>query len=201
MNKYKKVILTCLCLGLALVTGAFVKADKKIAQVEPIEEVSKTATEKAELGTTIVELETLFVLMQERMSIMHDLARYKWNQGISEKTLDQEKLTSKTSNKEVVDFLEAQNKAAEKIVKDDFALFRNEEVVAFEVVKDYNSTILPQLENVNQKMVETVQELLTHTQNESLPNFLKDISFNSFKNEGIDRSVYDIAVEPLFEKE
>jgi len=194
MIRTKQIIFTFLLGALLLGTGMFLRAEK----TTPVENTISTV-EKAELGTTIHELETLFVLMQERISLMHDLARYKWNQGLKSETLDHEKLLSKNTSTEVQIFLQAQNNAAQEVQEQDFTLFMKEEVENFENVKDYKSEILPELQNLNQKMILTVQELMTHTQNESLPNFLKDISFNSFKNEGVDRSVYDIAIEPLFE--
>lgn len=194
MIKFKHIIFMFLLGALLLGTGMYLRAEKK-AVPNP---TAITTVQKAELGTTIHELETLFILMQERISLMHDLSRYKWNEKLSLEVLDQEKLLFKNASPELQNFIDAQNNAATKVQEQDFALFRKQEVEKFESVKDFKSEILPELQAINQKMILTIEELLTHTQNEQLPSFLKDISFNSFKNEGIERSVYDIAVEPLF---
>ncbi|MCH9634018.1 MAG: hypothetical protein S4CHLAM7_07540 [Chlamydiae bacterium] len=157
-------------------------------------------TEK--IHSTVHELESLFVLMQERLYLMHELARYKWNAGIKERTMDDEEITLQQEGQEndafIASFFEAQNQAGHRVQKQDFALFQKESVDKFENVKDYDKEIHPQLQAINQEMVSTINQLLVHTQNESLPEFLKELSYGSFQNEGIDREVYNIAVDPLF---
>lgn len=196
MKKLKSIIFVALFAGLLFSFGNPLKAEENKNTNTAV-----SVHENAELNTTIHELETLFVLMQERISLMHDLARYKWNAQITDQTLEQEKLISKHESTDVQNFLEAQNLAAQKVQEDDFELFRNQEVIQFESVKDYKSEIKPELNRLNKKMLLTIEELLTHTQAKSLPGFLKEISFYSFKNEGIDKEIYDIAVEPLFNQE
>lgn len=196
MKKLKTIIFVGLFAGLLFSFGNPLKAEgSKSANT------ALTVHENAELNTTIHELETLFVLMQERISLMHDLARYKWNAQLTDQTLEQEKLISKHESRDIQNFLDAQNLAAQKVQEEDYNLFRNQEVVQFESVKDFKNEIQPELNRLNKKMLLTIEELLTHTQAQSLPGFLKDISFYSFKNEGINKEIYDIAVEPLFNQE
>ncbi|GEM_PF-2799342 len=154
------------------------------------------------INHTVHELESLFVLMQERLSLMHDVAKYKWNADLKEATLDEEELILYKEGQEndafIASFFEAQNRAGQRIQAEDFILFQKDSIQKFEGVKDFETEISPHLRVINEEMLFTVNQLLVHTQNESLPEFLKDLSFASFQNEGINREVYNIAVDPLF---
>lgn len=138
--------------------------------------------------------------MQERLVLMHDLARYKWNQEQNLETLKGELFAVNQDDQALASFLTAQNNAALKMQEQDFELFKKEGIDKFESVKDFNTEILPHLELLNAQIESSAYELMSSAQHESLPDFLKDVSFNSFKQEGIERGVYDIAVEPLFQK-
>lgn len=159
-------------------------------------------SQSAKINQTVHELESLFVLMQERLSLMHEIARYKWNAELLSTTLDAEELIlidEQVQNEAfVAHFFEAQNLAAQKIQTQDFALFKAQNITKFEEVKDFEKEIYPQLRILNDEILCAVDKLLVYTQNESLPIFLKDLSFSSFENEGIDRQTYDIAINPLF---
>ncbi len=201
MKRLKSTICGAMCVGLLLSSAPFLGAAEPTLATEP-----KVEEANLEIHSTIQDLESLFVLMQERLSVMHDIARYKWNHSLQDQTLDRESLDAQPLSyenneyaSEIIDFLNAQNRAAEKIQEQDFMLFKSEGVEKFENVKDYQTEISPKLEELNTQMVLCIKELLVHTQNGTLPNFLKDVSFNSFKNEGVERNVYDIAVEPLFD--
>lgn len=196
MKVLKYTLCGILLMGSLFFTSTALKADEtSVASVESI-----SIENKDELNPMIHELETLFVLMQERLAIMHDVARYKWNNELNDQVLKGELLSEQNTNEssQVNDFLAAQNKAAEKLQEQDFNLFEKEGITKFENVKDYETQIQPELLSLNEKILASIHELLVQTQNESLPVFLKEISFNSFKNEGIDRNVYDTAVAPLF---
>lgn len=192
--KTKKLVFFA-CLLSLLVLPYSIRAD------EPRQE-KELFSQSQTINHTIHELESLFVLMQERLALMHEVARYKWNAELLNATLDAEKLTlldNKVENESfIASFFDAQNEAAQRIQFLDFSLFEKEKMGPFEDVKDFESEIYPKLKLINEDMLVTVNQLLIHTQNESLPEFLKDLSFSSFKNEGINREIYDIAIEPLF---
>lgn len=173
---------------------------------EPIDTkvtVEQTLNQEDKIPQTVHELECLFVLMQERLSLMHDLSRYKWNNKQMDQTFEGEELALTEMGKEndafIASFFEAQNNAALEVQKEDFAIFGQQKVGQLESVKDYETEIKPQLDAINKEMLETVNQLLVYTQNESLPSFLKEISYSSFQNEGIHRDIYNIAVDPLFQ--
>lgn len=197
MKKVKLILCAMLCAMLAFGGASFVKAS---APAQAAEQTAPAIEESAQLNATVQDLEVLFVLMQERLNLMHEVAKYKWSNHLNDQPLDFESLDAKLSGNDaqIKSFLEAQNHASELLQKQDFALFQKEGIQGFENVKDYKTEILPQLKSINDKMVETVQDLLVKTQDESLPEFLKELSFNAFKNDGINRDVYDTAIEPLF---
>lgn len=190
MKHMKKIaLLTCL-LGLCVVPFQLKGQDAQ-------------AFDQAEsINHTVHELESLFVLMQERLSLMHEVAKYKWNADLKEATLDDEELILFEGGQEndafIASFFEAQNNAGHRIQNEDFLLFEKDSIDKFEDVKDFETELSPQLRVINEEMLFSVNQLLVHTQNESLPEFLKDLSFASFQNEGIGREIYNIAVDPLF---
>lgn len=195
MKILKSSLCAVLVAGSLFASASLLKADTTSEQPQQQE---TTITSNTELNSTIHELETLFVLMQERLTLMHELARYKWNNQLKDQTLKGELLTDQKDSKEVQSFLAAQNSAAVEVQKQDFNLFEKEGIDKFEKIRDFKTEILPQLEILDEKILGSANELMSFTQNESLPEFLKDVSFNSFKQEGVERSIYDIAVSPLF---
>ncbi|MCH9632388.1 MAG: hypothetical protein S4CHLAM6_07210 [Chlamydiae bacterium] len=195
MKMFKNSLYAVLVAGSLFASASLLKADT--SPVQPAQQEVNIGN-NTELNSTIHELETLFVLMQERLALMHDLARYKWNNQLKDQTLKGETLSGQKDSEEVQSFLAAQNNAALEAQKQDFELFEKEGIVKFESIKDFKTEILPQLESLDEKILGSAQELMSFTHNESLPEFLRDVSFNSFKQEGVERSVYDIAVSPLF---
>ncbi len=193
--KLLKMTLCGALIGGCLMVSSFTKAEAS----SPILKEEAVNSSK-DLHSTIHELELLFVLMQERLVLMHDLARYKWNQEQNLETLKGELFAVNQDDQALASFLTAQNNAALKMQEQDFELFKKEGIDKFESVKDFNTEILPHLELLNAQIESSAYELMSSAQHESLPDFLKDVSFNSFKQEGIERGVYDIAVEPLFQK-
>lgn len=193
--KYTKKLLS-FSLLLGLLTLPF---NLKASQPQEEEEVF---SQSAKINQTVHELESLFILMQERLSLMHEIARYKWNAELLSTTLDAEELIlldERVQNEAFVShFFEAQNLAAQKIQTQDFALFKAQNIKKFDEVKDFEHEIYPQLRILNDEILIAVNKLLVYTQNESLPIFLKDLSFSSFEHEGIDRATFDIAIDPLF---
>lgn len=193
--KLLKMTLCGALIGGCLMVSSFTKAEAS----SPILKEEAVNSNK-DLHSTIHELELLFVLMQERLVLMHDLERYKWNQEQNLETLKGELFAVNQDDQALASFLTAQNNAALKMQEQDFELFKKEGIDKFESVKDFNTEILPHLELLNAQIESSAYELMSSAQHESLPDFLKDVSFNSFKQEGIERGVYDIAVEPLFQK-
>lgn len=193
--KLLKMTLCGALIGGCLLVSSFTKAEAS----SPIL-TEEAVNSSKDLHSTIHELELLFVLMQERLVLMHDLARYKWNQEQNLETLKGELFAVNQDDEALASFLTAQNNAALKMQEQDFELFKKEGINKFESVKDFNTEILPHLELLNAQIESSAYELMSSAQHESLPDFLKDVSFNSFKQEGIERGVYDIAVEPLFQK-
>ncbi len=193
MKKIKSALCGVLVAGSLFASTSFLAAESNQPTQEEV-----TLSNHSELNSTIHELETLFILMQERLALMHDLARYKWNHELNDQTLSGELFSEQKDAQSLKPFLSAQNTAAMEVQKQDFDLFKKEGIEKFESVKDFKSEILPELQELDKKILSSAEVLLTFTQSESLPEFLKDVSFNSFKQEGIERSVYDIAVSPLF---
>lgn len=195
MNKLKKTALCAFLIGLSF---APISAQNRVAtldeeQLRPIENIHHT----------VHELESLFVLMQERFALMHEIARYKWNMNQKDQLLNHEELVLNEMGQEndafMCSFFNAQNAASSRLQADDFRLFEQEQVGKFDSVRDYETEIAVELRAINQEMISTINQLLVHTQNESLPSFLRDLSFSSFQHEGINRQIYDIAVDPLFQ--
>lgn len=195
MKNLKKFALCVSLLGLS----TFALYSEKSSQPTPTD----PSVINSEVHHTVYELESLFVLMQERLSLMHDVAKYKWKTDEQAKILEGELLELNEMGQEndafVYSFFEAQNEAAHKIIAQDYTRFEQQKLGRFENVKDYQTELLPQLQAIDSQMLTTLNQLLIHTQNESLPMFLKEISFPSFQNEGFDRTIYDVAVDPLFQ--
>lgn len=191
--KISKKTLTAILIAGSLISGSLLIAHNP----KPVNKETEVASTEA-LNTTIHELESLFVLMQERLAVMHDVAKYKWNHSQNLDALEGEAINTENKSEHVTALLKAQNTAATKLQEMDFKLFKTEGVETFENVKDYKTDILPELNALNSQIENSAEKIMAQIQKESLPEFLKDISFTSFKQEGVDRSIYDVAVEPLF---
>ena len=84
MKNLKKFALCVSLLGLS----TFALYSEKSSQPTPTD----PSVINSEVHHTVYELESLFVLMQERLSLMHDVAKYKWKTDEQAKILEGELL-------------------------------------------------------------------------------------------------------------
>ena len=154
--------------------------------------------------TMQADMEFAFVLIQERLNLIHELARASWNAQKSPVLPDNCAMSVQISDDStphpfLKSFVESQNQAALLVLQKDFVNFEKQNLDSFESVLDLEKEIAPRLKEIDGQLINKAEEIFSHIEKESLPHFLKDISFYSFKNLGIDREIYDTAVESLFQ--
>ena len=153
--------------------------------------------------STVTNLEMLFTLMQERLSLVHEMAKYKWEHNLKDETLlsEQINLVEDLTDLEkafAIELIDAQMKAATLQQQNDYVEFEKlSNVVSSE--ENLNERVVPRLVEINEKLVSTAIALSKDLQNETLPTFIKDLSYTSFKAEGVEKSVFEEAVAPLFQ--
>lgn len=155
--------------------------------------------QSSKINDTVNELESLLMLMQERLVLMQEIAKHKWNKNLKDKVLEQELIAQNSpENLQIGAFLIAQDKAAKKVQENAFKQFNNAKSNHIENAKDFESELRPLLNDLNSKIKISISKLNQHLQDECLPDFIKDLSFGPFENEGVQKDVYEIAVSPLF---
>ncbi|MCC5832424.1 MAG: gamma subclass chorismate mutase AroQ [Chlamydiales bacterium] len=115
---------------------------------------------------TAEKIDQILLLMQKRLAVMHEVARWKWNHGYS--------IEDKTQERRVVDeavntavqqgiptewamkFVQAQMDAAKIIQAHDFEIWRRESIGHFDEICDLRTEIRPYLMDLTGRLLETI---------------------------------------------
>ncbi|MEH2054821.1 MAG: gamma subclass chorismate mutase AroQ [Nostoc sp.] len=152
-------------------------------------------------------VDKLLKLIQQRLLIAHDVARWKWNhkRPIEDLKREQELLLrvrqqAKIHSLEpdtVAAFFEAQIEAGKLIQKVDFQNWQKQGIKSFPNVPDLNQTLRPSLDKLNTEFVFSLTKL---TPILGCPQIQKSIQSRFqviIQGDGIDQQVQRLAISPL----
>lgn len=159
------------------------------------------------LPQTVVSLETekkvdqLFLLIQKRLSVMHQVAQTKWNQNLPIEDLPREKQilqglvdqtkNLKTDEKWIARFFQAQMDAAKAVQKNDFDFWKRREVQKIEGAIPL-SDLRGYIDGINKEMI----DLLGQIPDPERLEFLLDRPISARKSDFVDQTVWNIAISP-----
>ncbi|MEH1852004.1 MAG: gamma subclass chorismate mutase AroQ [Nostoc sp.] len=152
-------------------------------------------------------VDKLLKLIQQRLLIAHDVARWKWNhkRPIEDLKREQELLLkvrqqAKTHNLEpdrVAEFFQAQIDAGKLIQTADFQNWQKQGIKSFPNVPDLNQTLRPSLDKLNTEFFFALTELTPVLGCPQIGELIQSRSQVIIQGDGIDRQVQSLAISPL----
>lgn len=157
-------------------------------------------------ATTEQALDRLLDLMQERLALMHDVARWKWNQKKpiadperEQAFLDAMQTKAREQNLDpdyVRSFFMAQIEAAKLVQEADFKTWEEEKRGPFADAPDLNETLRPKIDQLSQDLLAALTKARPWSLDASQRQLLSERVPN--KMQGIDADARQRAVAPLF---
>ncbi|MEH1948899.1 MAG: gamma subclass chorismate mutase AroQ [Nostoc sp.] len=154
-------------------------------------------------------VDKLLKLIQQRLLIAHDVARWKWNQKrpIEDLKREQELLLkvrqqATTHNLEpdrVAAFFQAQIEAGKLIQTADFQNWQKRGIKSFANVPDLNQTLRPSLDKLNTEFLFALTELTSVLGCPQIQELIQSRSQVIIQGDGIDRQVQNLAISPLLQ--
>lgn len=152
-------------------------------------------------------VDKLLKLIQQRLLIAHDVARWKWNnkRPIEDLKREQELLLkvrqqAKTHSLEpdtVAAFFQAQIDAGKLIQTVDFKNWQKQGIKSFPNVPDLNQTLRPSLDKLNTEFVFALTELTPVLGCPQIQELIQSRSQVIIRGDGIDLQVQSLAISPL----
>ncbi len=170
-------------------------------QQTPIQNVSLAPVRNIEAAETEKKVDQLLLLMQKRLSIMHDVARTKWNQGlpIEDKAREAQILKGLVGQSKniqadeswIARFFQAQMDAAKEVQRSDFAIWEKRSVQKFAETIPL-SELRVYIDEVNREMIDLLSRIpdLAHS------DFILHYPISTRESDFIDKKVWDLAVSP-----
>ncbi|YAG08144.1 gamma subclass chorismate mutase AroQ [Nostoc sp. DSM 114167] len=154
-------------------------------------------------------VDKLLKLIQQRLLIAHDVARWKWNhkRPIEDLKREQELLLkvrqqATIHNLEpdtVAAFFQAQIKAGKLIQTTDFKNWQKQGIKSFPNVPDLNQTLRPSLDKLNIELIFALTELNSVLGCPQIRELIQSRSQVIIQGDGIDRQVQNLAISPLLQ--
>ncbi|MEH2125219.1 gamma subclass chorismate mutase AroQ [Nostoc sp.] len=154
-------------------------------------------------------VDKLLKLIQQRLLIAHDVARWKWNQKrpIEDLKREQELLlkvrqqatTHSLEPDRVVAFFQAQIEAGKLIQTADFQNWQKQGIKSFDNVPDLNQTLRPSLDKLNTEFLFALTELTSVLGCPQIKELIQSRSQVIIQGDGIDRQVQNLAISPLLQ--
>ncbi|MEH2424352.1 MAG: gamma subclass chorismate mutase AroQ [Nostoc sp.] len=152
-------------------------------------------------------VDKLLKLIQQRLIIAHDVARWKWNhkRPIEDLKREQELLSKvrqqATSHSlepdRVARFFKAQIEAGKLIQTVDFQNWQKQGIKSFPNVPDLNQTLRPSLDKLNTELVFALTELTPVLGCPQIWELIQSRSQVIIQGDGIDQQVQSLAISPL----
>jgi chorismate mutase len=189
-------------LGCLLFTGQhFATLPTWGKELAPIQEVAQVEQR--------LRLEKLLRLINQRLLIAHDVARWKWNrkQPIEDRQREEELLgkLSQQANKygldgdTVTNFFQAQITASKLIQKADFQQWQQQGVTSFNDVADLNQTIRPALDQLNTEFLFVLAQLKPVLGCPAMKEIIKSRAEVIIRGNGINPTVQRLTIAPLLD--
>jgi chorismate mutase len=170
---------------------------------------ARPAARNASAGQDKVAIDDLLDLMRQRLALMHDVARWKWNEGqpITDRDREQQLLEDlerrgldhALSRQRTRDFMAAQIEAGKLIQEADFAIWRENGQGKFGNARDLNVDLRPLIDDLSDSMLVQFSRL---TPESSQPQANAEIRARAavvLRGEGIDDAVREAAIRPLLD--
>ncbi|MEH2402339.1 MAG: gamma subclass chorismate mutase AroQ [Nostoc sp.] len=154
-----------------------------------------------------LRVDKLLKLIQQRLLIAHDVARWKWNhkrpiedlkreQELLLKVRQQAKIYSLEPDP-VVAFFKAQIEAGKLIQTVDFKNWQKQGIKSFPNVPDLNQTLRPSLDKLNTEFVFALTEVTSVLGCPQIKELIQSRSQVIIQGDGIDQQVQSLAISPL----
>ncbi|MEH2239037.1 gamma subclass chorismate mutase AroQ [Nostoc sp.] len=164
-------------------------------------------------GITIAEqqlpVDKLLKLIQQRLLIAHDVARWKWNhkRPIEDRKREQELLlkvrqqatTYSLESDRVAAFFQAQIEAGKLIQTVDFQNWQKQGIKSFPHVPDLNQTLRPSLDKLNTEFLFALTELTPVLGCPQIRELIQSRSQVIIQGNGIVKQVQSLAISPLLQ--
>lgn len=146
------------------------------------------------------KVDQLLLLMQKRLSLMHEVAKAKWNQHlpIEDKAREAAILTSLSQkvpqNKDwIVAFFKAQIESAKQMQRADFACWQNEGQALIATDLSLNSDLRAYIDRLNDEMY----NLLTEVSYDDLKAKVSPVPISNREADNIPQNVWNTAISSL----
>jgi chorismate mutase len=160
-------------------------------------------------ATQDATLDELVNLMRERLLLMHEVAKWKWNAGkaITDASrewqlladLEQRGLAHGLSRERTRAFMAAQIEAAKLIQEADFTLWKEAGQDKFDEVRDLDSDLRPLIDELSDKMLAQLSRLLLASAGLQDDVDLEQRAKAVLRGNGIDDDVRAVAIRALRE--
>lgn len=190
MHKYCQFLF---CLLLLIVQ---VEASHAIPDYQPIENYEAQ-----------YKVDRVMFLIQKRLSVMHEVARTKWNQKIAIEDLVREKQILEglvlqgdkygLDGKWLQQFFQAQMDAAKMIQNRDFALWTDQGKQKFDHVLDLKNEIRPYLDQLTGDLLEALSHIQAHIVDDKVKSYVSTQPILNRPSDSIEESVWQMAIAPL----
>ncbi|HET6881972.1 MAG TPA: gamma subclass chorismate mutase AroQ [Pirellulales bacterium] len=175
----------------------------------PSPPAAQTPTAVARASSTTgsdAALHGLLHLMRERLLIMHEVAKWKWNEGQSIADPERERqlladlerrgLVYGLSRERTRAFMEAQIEAGKLVQEADFAAWQKEEMGKFPDARDLKTELRPVIDDVSDQLLSQLAKLPTPG-SEAAKSKIEDQADAVLHGDGIDDAVRAAALRPL----
>lgn len=156
------------------------------------------------------KVDSVLLIIQKRLAVMHEVARTKWNQKLAIEDLVREQellagLAEKGKNqgmdeKWVLAFFQAQFDASKRIQKDDFAIWTQSNTGRFEIVLNLKTELRPYIDQLTQDLIDALTLVYPDLQASNVQSAILTHPLSTRDTDGIDDHVWQIAILPLFKK-
>jgi len=156
------------------------------------------------------QTDRILFFIQKRLSVMHEVARTKWNLGLAIEDLPREgQLLERLCQQGremgldpqwVRIFFQAQFDAAKMIQKNDFKSWSQLQVQTFDEVLDLKEEIRPYLDMISNELLLSLARIHSETFGPRLSPYILSTPLTTRDSDAIDEDVWQQAISPLLMK-
>ncbi|WP_218776767.1 gamma subclass chorismate mutase AroQ [Nostoc sp. T09] len=209
LRKHPLLFVIIICFGIffpGTVVAAKLKLYLAAHNSSPLQLVNSQAITIADQQ---IPVDKLLKLIQQRLLIAHDVARWKWNhkRPIEDLKREQElllevRLQAKKYRLKpdiIAGFFQAQIEAGKLIQTDDFQNWQKQGIKSFSNVPDLNQALRPSLNKLNKEFLFALTELTPVMGCPQIRELIHARSQVIIQGRGIDQHVQSLAISPLLQ--
>ena len=156
-----------------------------------------------------IKVDALLSTMQKRLSLMHEIAKYKWNNSapIEDKSAEQDHINKYVQQSKfyglepqsVQSLMKGQIDAGKSLQMKDFETWVSEQTDTHSGEIRTAKELLLEMDKLSEKLLIQLKEVLPYSHTTYFETMIKNRAAIMINGEGIDSNVRDTAVMPLFE--